>query len=292
MGDDDKNTTMFHQRRREKWWRLQVRLWLERSIKITSLLLQRGGRKQCEVMSRLVSTGGRRRQQVGTRHQTRRRHRTRQQWQYKEVMHWVFQEVIQYRNSISSTGRKKLWYCQDWLPFTCYFENWSLERIDWVLYCHVHLNLDCKTEAWKELIEYCMSCTSQSWLSHLIPASLGNNLEEIEVIICKDFPGYNHFDEMREKGLLWLTQNGYIGEICLLFLTSTVNPTIHHTKDIQGDCRDSITYTNINMCPAPNKCGGDHNQSKLQALTEDVLVEVLKLCRNAKISFFWEKPNQ
>ena len=81
---------------------------------------------------------------------------------------------------------------------------------------------------------------------------------------------------------------GYLGEICLRFLTSTINRTIYHTEDedIQGDCRDSIAFTDINMCPAPNKCGGDHNHEALQALTEDVLVEILKLCCNARIVFF------
>ena len=46
------------------------------------------------------------------------------------------------------------------------------------------------------------------------------------------------------------------------------------------------------MCPAPNKCGGDHNHPKLQALTEDVLIETIKLCPKAKIFFFEKKPNQ
>ena len=48
----------------------------------------------------------------------------------------------------------------------------------------------------------------------------------------------------------------------------------------------------INMCPAPNKCSGDHNHEALQELTTDVLVEVLKHCPNAKIFFFGKKPNQ
>ena len=121
---------------------------------------------------------------------------------------------------------------------------------------------------------------------------MGNTLEEVLVILCLNFPGDNHFDEMGEKGLLWLTQNGYLGEICLCFLPSTINCAIHHTKDLQGDCRDSIAFTDINMCPAPSKCGGDHNHEALQALTEDVLVEILKLCCNARIFFFRKKPNQ
>ena len=77
-------------------------------------------------------------------------------------------------------------------------------------------------------------------------------------------------------------KNGYFGEICLLFLTSTINRTIYHTEDIQGDSRDSIAFTDINMCPAPNKCGGDHNHPKLQALTEDVLIKTIKHCPSAK----------
>ena len=36
------------------------------------------------------------------------------------------------------------------------------------------------------------------------------------------------------------------------------------------------------MCPAPNKCGGDHNHPKLQALTEDVLIKTIKHCPSAK----------
>ena len=97
---------------------------------------------------------------------------------------------------------------------------------------------------------------------------------------------------MGEKGLLWLSQNGYLGEICLCFLPSTINCTIHYTKDLQGDCRDSIAFTDINMCSAPNKCGGDHNHPKLQALTADVLIKTIRLCRNAKIVFLGKKPNQ
>ena len=95
---------------------------------------------------------------------------------------------------------------------------------------------------------------------------------------------------MTEDGLLWVTRNGYLGEICLRFLTSTINRTIYHSEDIQGNCRDSIAFTDINMCPAPNKCGGDHNHPKLQALTENVLIETIRLCPNAKIVFFGEKP--
>ena len=77
---------------------------------------------------------------------------------------------------------------------------------------------------------------------------------------------------MTEDGLAWLTRNGYLGEICLCFLTFTINRTIHYTKHIQGDCRDSIAFTDdINMCPAPNKYGGDHNHPELQALTVDVM---------------------
>ena len=36
----------------------------------------------------------------------------------------------------------------------------------------------------------------------------------------------------------------------------------------------------------------DHNHEALQVLTENVLIKVLKLCRNAKIVFFGKKPNQ
>ena len=73
------------------------------------------------------------------------------------------------------------------------------------------------------------------------------------------------FNDITEEGLLW---NEFLGEICLCFLTSTVNCTIHYTKHIEGDSRDSIAFTGINMCPAQNKCGGDHNHQELQALTE------------------------
>ena len=97
---------------------------------------------------------------------------------------------------------------------------------------------------------------------------------------------------MTEDGLLWVTRNGYLGEICLRFLTSTINHTIYHTEDIQGNCRDSIAFTDINMCPAPNKCGGDHNHPKLQAPTENVSNETIRLCPNAKIVFFGKKPNR
>ena len=96
---------------------------------------------------------------------------------------------------------------------------------------------------------------------------------------------------MTEDGLLWVTRNGYLGEICLRFLTSTINCTIYHSEDIQGNCRDSIAFTDINMCPAPNKCGGDHNHEALQALTENVLIATIRLCPKAKIVFFGKKPN-
>ena len=69
--------------------------------------------------------------------------------------------------------------------------------------------------------------------------------------------------------------NSLLSEICLCFPVSTINRTIHFTEDIQGDSRDSIAFTNINMSPAPNDYDGDHNHQALQALTEDVPVEVL-----------------
>ena len=97
---------------------------------------------------------------------------------------------------------------------------------------------------------------------------------------------------MTEDGLLWLTEKGYYGEICLCFLTSTINNMIDDTNGIEGDCRDNIAFTDINMCPAPNKCGGDHNHPALQALTTDALVEVLKHCPNAQIVFWGKKPNK
>lgn len=98
------------------------------------------------------------------------------------------------------------------------------------------------------------------------------------------------FDDITEEGLLW---NEFLGEICLCFLTSTINRTIHYTKDILGVSRDNIAFTDINMCPASNNYGGDHNHEALQELTIDVLVEVLKHCPNAKKTFFWGKnPNQ
>ena len=83
-----------------------------------------------------------------------------------------------------------------------------------MVYCSDHDNLDCS----------------------ILPASLlSSTLQDIKVIICKHFPGDNHFDEMAEDGLVWLTRNRYIdiGDICLCFLTSTINGIIHHTKDIQ-----------------------------------------------------------
>tara|TARA_B110001450_G_C17254185_1_gene332817 strand:- start:179 stop:400 length:222 start_codon:yes stop_codon:yes gene_type:complete len=67
--------------------------------------------------------------------------------------------------------------------------------------------------------------------------------------LSKHFPGDNYFEEMTEDGLLWLTQKGYLGGICLRFLTTTINHTIHYTKRIEGDCRDSIAFTDINVCP-------------------------------------------
>ena len=57
----------------------------------------------------------------------------------------------------------------------------------------------------------------------ILPSTMSNTLEGILFIFCLHYPGDNHFDKMREKGLLWLTRNGYLGEICLRFLTSTIN---------------------------------------------------------------------
>jgi hypothetical protein len=147
-----------------------------------------------------------------------------------------------------------------------------------------------ETEAWKELIEYCSDRLNLD--CPILPASSSSTLQEVKVIICKHFPGDNHFDEMTEDRSLWLTKDGYLGEICFCFLTSTINCTIYHTKDIQGNYRDSIAFTDINMCSAPNKCGGDHNHPKLQALTADVLIKTIRLCRNQKIVFLGKKPNQ
>ena len=85
-----------------------------------------------------------------------------------------------------------------------------------------------ETEARKELTVYCHKD------SHLdcpiLPATLSKLLMDVPVIICKHFPGDKYFDEMTEDGLLWLTKNGYFGEMCLLFLTSTTNGTICHTE--------------------------------------------------------------
>ena len=149
-----------------------------------------------------------------------------------------------------------------------------------------------KAEEWNELTAYCRNHPNLD--CPILPATLSDTLEEVLVIICKHYPGENDFDAMREKGLLWLTKNGYLGEICLRFLTSTINCTIYHTEDedIQGDCRESIAFTDINMCPAPNKCAGDHNHEALQVLTENVLIATIRLCHNAKIVFSGKKPNQ
>ena len=53
-----------------------------------------------------------------------------------------------------------------------------------------------------------------------------------------------------------------------------------------------MAYTDINICPGPNNCGGDHNHPALQAFTTDILVETIALCLNAQIVFFGDKPNQ
>ena len=67
---------------------------------------------------------------------------------------------------------------------------------------------------------------------------------------------------------------------------------IDDTNGIEGDCMDNIAFTDINMCRAPNNSGGDHNHEALQALTEDVLIETIRLCPNANICFLGKKPNQ
>ena len=146
-------------------------------------------------------------------------------------------------------------------------------------------------KVWKNLTAYCHKDPNLD--CPILPSTMSNTLEEVLFIFCLHYPGDKHIDEMREKGLLWLTRNGYLGEICLRFLTSTINRMIYHTEDLQGDCRDSIAFTDIiNMCPAPNKSGGDHNHEALQALTENVLIATIRLCPNAEIVFFGKKPNQ
>ena len=55
-------------------------------------------------------------------------------------------------------------------------------------------------KAWKKLKAYChkdphLDCP-------ILPATMSKSLPKVLVIICKHFPGDNHFDEMTEDGLL------------------------------------------------------------------------------------------
>ena len=93
-----------------------------------------------------------------------------------------------------------------------------------------------KTKAWKELKAYCLKHPHLN--CPILPATMSKSLTKVLVIICKHFPGDDHFDdEMTEDGLLWLTKKGYFGELCLRFFTSTINNMIVDTDDIEGDCR-------------------------------------------------------
>ena len=127
------------------------------------------------------------------------------------------------------------------------------------------------------------------------PATLSKSLTDILVIICKHFPGDNHFDEMREKGLLWLTRNGYlVGEICLPSF-----PYIHYqpyhsfiTQKTFKKIAGTVLLLPISTCVRlqTSVMVITTIQSYKKALTKDVLVEVLKLCCNAWIVFFEKSP--
>ena len=147
-------------------------------------------------------------------------------------------------------------------------------------------------KAWKNLTAYChedphLNCP-------ILPATLSKSLMDIPVIICKHFPGDKYFDKMTEEdGLLWLTKMDILVKFVFFFLhpLSTVPFIILKTfKEIAG----TVFLLPISTCVRlnPNKCGGDLNHPKLQALTEDVLIETIKLCPKAKIFFFGKKPNQ
>ena len=58
-----------------------------------------------------------------------------------------------------------------------------------------------KTQPWKKLTVYC--CDHLNLDCPILPASLSNTLEEIQVIICKHFPGDSHVNEI-------ITDDGYI----------------------------------------------------------------------------------
>ena len=59
------------------------------------------------------------------------------------------------------------------------------------------------------------------------------SLDYINFIVIKHFPGDTNFDKTTQVRLLWLTLNGFFGEVCLCFLESTTNRTIYHTEGIK-----------------------------------------------------------
>ena len=87
-----------------------------------------------------------------------------------------------------------------------------------------------KTNPWKRLETY--SCNHCNLDCPILPATLGKSLDNITFIIIKKFPGDTNLERTTQCGLLWLTSNGYFGEICLRFLESTINNIIYRTKGI------------------------------------------------------------
>ena len=78
--------------------------------------------------------------------------------------------------------------------------------------------------------------------------------------------------------------------VSLLLLLSMVSFIIQKTFKIQGKSQNSLAFTNINMCPAPKDCSGDHNNHPaLQALTMDVLIATIRLCPKMQKLFSLEK---
>ena len=147
-------------------------------------------------------------------------------------------------------------------------------------------------KSWPPLKTY---CDQHANLSSPLPiATDAKSLENISVMIILHFPGDVNLEKMIEYGLLWKTENNYIGEPCLRFLVSFINKMLYALSgdNTRRKINDSIAWWDICPVPGPNNCGGDHNLPELQLLSTEVLIQFMKKCPNLKkILFFGKNPN-
>ena len=67
------------------------------------------------------------------------------------------------------------------------------------------------SDAWNKLLVYCHNHPNLN--CPILPAFLDMSLDYINFIVIKHFPGDTNFDKMTQVRLLWLTLNGFFGEV-------------------------------------------------------------------------------